>query len=454
MNRRWRKSEHGQALVLLVLGMVALLGFTALAVDGGMLYSDRRYAQNSADSASLAGGSAAAMYFENHDVRYSTWNCSSAGVSGGAAAARQAAISRAADNGFTIDEDDSDKHGVTTQCGTDNSAFNYWTDKYLDIKTRLTMDTRSAFAHFVFGGALRNSVVAVVRVRPRLPLALGHAIVSLNPKQDCSGNQNGVVFNGNIEVSINGGGVFSNGCMVGDGTSLDVNVNNGGIFYVGELDTNHPSTFEPAATQASGMLPPFAFDEFVPDCSAVAHYGSPSNAYQNHASGVIPPGNYTSINANGNITLVGGGLYCLYGDFDTGNVDVNIDTSGGMDGVTIYMIAGDFTTGGNGEVHLAAPLGPQPGSAAIPGMLIIMDENNHGLIKLRGNSDSAYHGTIYAPNGTIDIAGDPSASTPDGVTFYTQLIGKDVFVGGNTNIDITYLMEQGPWVPSTITLYE
>ena len=50
-----RTSERGQILVLLVLAMIGMLGLTALAVDGGMVYADRRYMQSAADAATLAG---------------------------------------------------------------------------------------------------------------------------------------------------------------------------------------------------------------------------------------------------------------------------------------------------------------------------------------------------------------------------------------------------------------
>ena len=40
----YKSSERGQALVLIVLGMVVMLGFTALAIDGGRLYTERRHA--------------------------------------------------------------------------------------------------------------------------------------------------------------------------------------------------------------------------------------------------------------------------------------------------------------------------------------------------------------------------------------------------------------------------
>lgn len=49
-----QRAERGQALVLLAMSMVALIAFTALAVDGTNSYSQRRAAQNAADGAALA----------------------------------------------------------------------------------------------------------------------------------------------------------------------------------------------------------------------------------------------------------------------------------------------------------------------------------------------------------------------------------------------------------------
>jgi len=49
------RRERGQTLIMGVLFMSVLLGFTAMAVDIGMFYEDRRHLQNSADAAALAG---------------------------------------------------------------------------------------------------------------------------------------------------------------------------------------------------------------------------------------------------------------------------------------------------------------------------------------------------------------------------------------------------------------
>jgi uncharacterized membrane protein len=56
MNPYHRRS--GQILVLASIGMVVLLGFSALAVDVGLLYSARRRMQTAADAAAIAGASA------------------------------------------------------------------------------------------------------------------------------------------------------------------------------------------------------------------------------------------------------------------------------------------------------------------------------------------------------------------------------------------------------------
>src|SRR6185503_8867856 len=49
------KSERGQALIIFALAAIALFGIVGLAIDGSAKFSDRRHAQNAADSAALAG---------------------------------------------------------------------------------------------------------------------------------------------------------------------------------------------------------------------------------------------------------------------------------------------------------------------------------------------------------------------------------------------------------------
>ncbi len=50
--------EQGQALLVMVIFLTVLLGFTAIAVDAGRFYAERRFLQNAADAAALAGATA------------------------------------------------------------------------------------------------------------------------------------------------------------------------------------------------------------------------------------------------------------------------------------------------------------------------------------------------------------------------------------------------------------
>jgi uncharacterized membrane protein len=61
-------SEYGQALVLIALAFVVLIGFAALAIDGGMTYSNRRIAQAASDSASLAGAGLAGLHLATEHI--------------------------------------------------------------------------------------------------------------------------------------------------------------------------------------------------------------------------------------------------------------------------------------------------------------------------------------------------------------------------------------------------
>ena len=58
MRRRFGSCQEGIALVQTALMMVVLLGFVALAIDGGLLYAERRQMQNAADAGALAGARA------------------------------------------------------------------------------------------------------------------------------------------------------------------------------------------------------------------------------------------------------------------------------------------------------------------------------------------------------------------------------------------------------------
>jgi len=442
MNPKPSEKERGQALVLLVFGIVTLLGFAALAVDGGMLYADRRQAQNAADASSLAGGGVAALHLENTHMTYINWDCSDGRVLSARQLGENAAINRAGSNDFTIDQDISDDHGVDSTCGlVDNGSY---IDKYLDLRTRITDDTPTAFAHFVYSGPLRSTVEAITRIRPRMPLGFGNAIIALGDV--CQGNDGGVTFDGTSAVYVNGGGVFSNACIVGGGT-VDVNVTGGEIrCYGSNCYTNNggASLSPPPQENAPYRLPPESVAVPAPDCNAAGMVdrsmaGNPTT---------IQPGRYSqTIRVNNNETLtMEPGLYCL-----ANGATINAGGSLNGEGVTIYVTGGDFLTNGAAAVVLSAP--PSRNChycpPAIGGVVIYMAPGNTGTVYITGTSSSSYTGTVYAPNGTVEAGG-----TAESIYVHTQLIGWTVKVHGTPDLYINFEEEKTFTIPAMLELFK
>lgn len=433
-------SEQGQVLVLVVLGFVVLLGFVALAIDGSMVYSDRRFAQNASDASSLAGGGAAALSLENSYIDYSNFNCSNSAVITAQTTAKSAAINRAGSNDFSIDTNISDQHGVTTSCGQDNNGS--WVDKYIDINTWITSDTSTTFAHLVYAGPLRNTVDSVARVRPRTSLAFGYAVAAI--REDCPNTSTGGVhFDGTSNLIVNGGGIFSNACIVAGGT-VDVDVNGAGIVCTGTncYTNNGGPSVSPAPGSGSLTLPEALTMVPPPDCSLVPLRGSHTGG------GTISPGRYTDIrvNTSADVLDMQPGLYCLSGDFKANGGTID------GDGVTLYLTDGDFDIAGGVQINLTAPPSrtcqfcPPP----IPGVLIYLAAGNTGEVSLLGTSDSEYLGLVYAPSGTIEAGGTGSELS----VIHAQLIADTVKLHGTTDVLINFDDEHNYSVPSMIELYK
>jgi len=422
INSNSHPGEEGQVLVFLALVLVVLLGFAALALDGGMLFSDRRHAQNAADSASLTGASAAAYYMREHNVNYNAFICGTSGTIYTQVSAEIEAINRAASNGYIIDNDISDNHGVTIQCEIiDMSSYK---DKHFDVITKITKDTKANFAQLVYNGPLRNEVEAVARVYPPAPLAFGKAIVALN-KDSCSGNKYGVIFSGSSTTTVTGGGVWSNGCLTGNGTSFNVTVNYGGVGFAGS-STGTLTNINPVPEYIPSTLPDYSTEVEGPNCS-----GLPNRTVPNHGDATIEPGIYTEIKWTGGALTLNPGLYCFPGS-------KGISVTGGSvfgNGVTLFLANAGVSISGNvSPVDLRAPEESPDPSPAIPGILVYLANGNTSTVSMTGNSTSFYLGTVYAPDGDLYFSGS-SGTNP---TFNTQLIGNNVEVSGGATIDINF----------------
>ena len=456
-----KTSERGQALVLLVLAFMVLLGFTALAIDGSMVYADRRHEQNAADTGSLAGANAAAMYLENYYVNYEDFYLADTDGDGdldcvsndpimvdklnaALAAAETASIARVGTNDYTIDANISDDNGVYAACGGKDNGT--WVDKYIDVTTTITADTRTNFVHLFYGGPVRNTVTAVARVRPRSPLGLGNAIVAL--REECAGNDGGITFDGGIVVDVIGGGIFSNACLDSNGQSVSVTAGAIACTYYpdeGQSDCYTNPSGGPVTPNPEEGTRPLERQRFfipAPDCNLV-----PERTLNNNDTEMLP-GRYQRISVNaGDSVLMRPGLYCVddpgpqTGDFVV-NGGARIYTNPN-EGVTIYITEGNFlVTGGSNIANIQLEAPPNPDNftcigcpPAIPGVLIYLAEGNTGSVDILGDSASYFRGTVYAPDGTINVGG---GSIP---VVEAQVIGDTIKVHGDTNWNVVYVSD-------------
>jgi hypothetical protein len=231
------------------------------------------------------------------------------------------------------------------------------------------------------------------------------------------------VFGGNGDTKINGGGIWSNGCLRGDGSSYDAMVTNGGVNYVGE--TSGTMNFQPEETQVPYTLPPSAFEIPMPDC------GHPDAHNVNNLPENLSPG-----------------LWCVDGDL---RMNANDDVWG--EGVTIVVLDGDIVVNGNSSVHLSAPNHDPDPSPAVGGLLFFVPNGN---VTINGGSEQWYQGLIYAPGNPSPYTGGDckiDGGSEMGWTINTQIVCWNVEVTGNATIDINFDAGQEYQKPTSIELY-
>jgi hypothetical protein len=487
------KSEKGQAIVFLAIGFVAFLGFVALAIDGGMLYADRRYAQSGSDASSLAGGGTAALVLANYaediqEVTYEYWDCNNAWIYYAQQMAQNAAIARGGSNGFAIEQTltqpitSTNNTYVTTSCvNRDNGS---WWDRYLDVTVNISDTTTTSFAHVLYPSPLRNVVSATTWVYPMAPFGFGHAIIALRHECEHNPNEGGAHFNGSGNVIIDGGGIFSNACLeTSGGTNNVVTVLNGDNTCIPyDLDGNPTACWEDNGNPDFSP-PPDPGDENNRISVSITEPACTGPNYskvkvQNGEVVTIDPGVYPEITVLGGELYLNPGLYCILkpGQVNLGNGDVYfnggyVEGPSGYDttatdpyisGVSFFLDKGSFGTSGNTTVRLTAAMqgactatdedpNPCPGifdqGTDLTAVLIYLSETNTSDVTLVGTGDDVFTGLVYVPNGTVTLSGNGS-----NVSFNLQVIADTIKVEGNANININYDDEFQRWSSAKIEL--
>jgi len=402
--------ERGQALVIIALAAVALFAFAALAIDGSLVFSDRRHAQNAADTSAMAAALS--------KVRQGPWEADG--------------LARAASNGY-------DDNGTTNEVYVYNPPIDgAYTGNTQYIQVKITSHVNTFFARVIGISQVTNRVEAVTRAIPSAitPLFDGNAVVGLAP-HDCKA----VKYQGNANTNVYGSGIFVNSDCT---DAAFFNNSSAAMLSVPCLNSVGGITYNPGAINVSNgclssgaaakVYPPEDF--YNPDVVC------PTGGSQ--TGNTLSPGTYSGQFPPSGVEVLDSGVYCVNGDFR-----VNAGDTLTGNGVFIVMQSGDVTFNGGATIVLSAIPGPMdPDTNPYGGLLLYMPMSNSGTITINGNSGSAFTGTIYAPAADVSISG-----TGDG-GLHGQIIGYTVDLSGTSDTSIVYNNSENwnPLIPAQIQI--
>ncbi len=437
IRRALARAERGQAIVLVMLVFVGLLGAIGLAVDGGRLYSDRRSAQNAADNAALAGAFAL---------------CNSANVV-------NAAVASAAQNGYTA----APPNVIVSVSNPPTTGPNAGDDEYVEVNIRA--QSQLTFGRLVYSGTLQSSGRAVARCTSGGgPIGGGNGLIALNDAQ-----QRVVDLSGSGCIRVIGGGIFVNsshseaayvdgGQTCGSGIprlkadTIDVV---GGLWMPEWMwrwsDPTLAVNPYPPTTGVPHMADPLATVPYplVPSAAATpspARCGTSGNFFLTdgnldltnwvnctHPNPIIVyPGLYDRICIGSDtIAQMQPGLYYITGDSSCGGGgSFVVNGSGRVTGsdVMVFIADGGVHIGGSGQVTLAAPT-----SGSYAGMAIFLERENGADVRVDGAGQTLIRGTIYAANSLVSMAGSGTNKTLN-----AQIIAWRYVVSGSGVITVDY----------------
>jgi hypothetical protein len=424
--------ERGQALILIALAAVGLFAVAGLAIDGSAKYSDRRHAQNAADTAALAG----ALAKVNPQPGDPPWNI--------------VALNRAGDNGY--DNSHNDSNGPTNDVSVNSppvsGMYAACNDPRFDchdyVQVIITSHVRTWFARVVGIEETQNHVEALSSAISAVSNFNfgGNAIVALSP-DGCA-----LRAGGNTDVVVNGGGMFSNSlanCAFQKTTcsgNIDVNDENGneaGITMVGGYTLNTNCWDPNQAYLTAGGARQYSFPPPFQDPPVPAECLTNGTKTNDNAAGTttLTPGYFNNLPPSGGgptkkTVYLRSGVYCIGSSFGTSGLDVVTIYPGDTAGVFIYIMpGGTFNLNSSTVVQLWAP------DSGLYAHFLIYAAPNYANSSpppctINGNSLTSLQGTIYAPYCNLNVNGS------SGTVLAAQLIAYTVDLTGASGVTLTY----------------
>lgn len=449
------QKERGQVLVLIILAIVVIFGFVALAVDGGRFFAERRRAQNAADAAVMAAA----------------FN----GATGGDW--RAAGIASSQVNGYN-DTDPAENTGAIEDVRVFHppvrgrysvASETVIPSEYYQVIIRIQVP--QVFSQIVFAGDLWVEVEAVARGTPQRGFPYGAALVATC--RDCC---DALWFAGDGEVIITGGNVISNSNADGSsscysvsrsGTSV-VDIEGGSLIAGGDLydntkkdcKYNDGTIADPCLVVPDGDIyvdtpNPDNYDySYEPSCKGLPTIAT--SKYNKNAT--LDPGIYTGgiiVSGDKTVVTLNPGMYCLGGDLSV--------TSGSIIGSNImfYMSGGSVNISTANPVSLYAPTeeanciaDPDLAPDCWSGFLVYMPYENNGTVFMAGGGSTHYTGTIYAPGPPHSGYKCEFVGSQEDAMMNASIICYTVKISGSNGLAINYDDSLNAQSPGAIELTE
>lgn len=443
-----KRSQRGQVLVIFALALVTLLGFTAIALDGGNVYADRRQAQAAGDTAAMSAALAVMYGYGPSQIE-------------------QVAMLKAEDNGYSHNPPQTSVSVNWPPVSPHPYAGN---SNYIQVIITNQVDT--FFAHLFYAGPLQQTVTSVAHVSLNEDLAPGYAVYGNNtsacPTIQFDGGQNTYISGGgsilsNSTASCSCGSTGGAGVNEGSGSVTIDDPSTAGIYAVGEW-CEYPSSYNSSPEPSSGAGQESLDPPPIPDCSGLPDFRSEGDKVINGTAALVP-GRYDSFwftSSSANVTLAPG-IYCLEGEIDSISdtlafqADAGATVSGSDIMIFLQESAGGLRTAGTANITLESG---DPSGASVTelidasgedwrGMLLYAHPDNNNDIHLSGDSGSTYTGTVYAPGSHCTVQGSGTA-----IGLNTQLICDTIRITGSGDLNINYDMSRNYQREEEIELFD
>ncbi len=389
---------------MIVFAIIGLIGMTALAVDGGRAFVEKRNVQNAADSTALGGALARVR-----DVSQTTW------------VDQTYAIAKV--SGF----DNNGKSNIVQVYSPPISGAYAKDIEYIQVI--ITEHVPTYFGSVVGINQITVRAETIARAKNSILGAIlnGDALISLAPTSDCQ-DKRAFWVHGESTLSVSGGGIFVNSnnpdCALTQNGNGSIRLEDGyNVKIVGGADIQKPQLITPfpvlTGSTARAYPPPFIMPklgchkaaEILPDGKTMS-----SGSWSQKES--FPPMGVQFLEA---------GVYCIT---DTDFIIKGEDSLEGKN-VIIKIEGGELRIDGQGKINLKAPA-----SGDFAGLLFYLPIDNRFPVTLNLGKDSSIRGTILAPGAEIRINGDKSD-----YGFHSQIIGYMIRSDGQSNIKIVYKNE-------------